>query len=317
MKIGIMFPGQGSQYLGMGKAFYDESRQAQELFEEAYYCLEKNFVRLCFASSEKELREAGNAQTAIFLVSSAIWKVLKEKLDISPFVVAGHSAGQYGALYAAGGINFPDALYVLKKRSQFMQEATEKHPGGMSAVIGLSYEDVERVCVHLSQSNDLSQVIDVANINSPNQVVISGSVSALAKATEELRSLGGKVKELNVAGAFHSPLMREAEQEFVRHLVKVDFKPMHTPLIANTTAKPIKTPNEIQEELRHHMSSAVLWEQTMGYFDSCDVIVQVGPGKAMKSLYARHNKDKPVFAINEPDDVIELETFLTQHGYGG
>ena len=110
--------------------------------------------------------------------------------------------------------------------------------------------------------------------------------------------------------------MREAEKEFVRHLVKVDFKRMKTPVIANTTAHPMITPSEIQEELRHHMSSAVLWEQTMNYFDACDVVIQVGPGSILKNLYARHNPGKVVFSINEPEDVDKLALFLEEHGYG-
>ena len=146
MKIGMIFPGQGSQFLGMGKEFFDNERLVQELFDQASNCLDQNFVRLCFASSEKELCQTSNAQTAIFLVSVSIYSLLKEKYGITPHIVAGHSVGEYAAIYAAEGITFPDALYLLKKRSLFMEEATKIQEGGMLAVLKISEARVRQIC---------------------------------------------------------------------------------------------------------------------------------------------------------------------------
>ena len=235
MKIGMIFPGQGSQSLGMGKDFYDHERIIQELFEEASNCLDQNFVRLCFASSEKELRETVNAQTSIFLVGAAIYTVLNKKYGIEPSFVAGHSSGEYSAIYAAQGMNFPDALYLLRKRSLFMEEVTKKQVGGMLAVFGLSEGQLAEICYKYNDPSGDNRVAEIVNFNSSSQLVVSGTLPEIEQIRSEikaLKELKGKTIPLNVAGAFHSRLMKDAEKDFGVYMVKVDFQDLKIPLIS-------------------------------------------------------------------------------------
>lgn len=309
MKIGMIFPGQGSQFLGMGKDVYNCQRLVQESFEEASNCLDQNFVRLCFASSERELRETVNAQTSIFLISAAFYDLLKIKYGIVPSVVAGHSSGEYAALYAAGGISFPDALYLLKKRALFMDEATKKFPGTMLAVIGMPYEQLADICQHFDDPSSIEQVAEVVNLNSPEQFVVSGTVAELDAVALQVRNGGGKCLPLNVAGAFHSRLMREAEKQFALYMVKVDFKDIAIPLINNLEACPVQANVDIKRSLAHQMSSHVLWWQSIQQFKDCDIIIEVGPGGKLAKIIKRQWPEKQIFSC----DTLENLRFLLAH----
>ncbi|MBD3273008.1 ACP S-malonyltransferase [Candidatus Dependentiae bacterium] len=309
MKIGMIFPGQGAQYLGMGKEFFDKERIVQELFDQASNCLDKNFVRLCFASSEKELQNTVNAQTAIFLVSASIYKVLNEKYGIVPNIVSGHSLGEYSAIYAAGGISFADALYLLKKRSLFMDEATVKNPGGMIAIFGIPEQVVVEICkrYHEPEKNKIAQVV---NFNSPQQLVISGTFDELEQIKLDVKSLKGKVIPLNVAGAFHSKLMEEAQKEFSSYMLKVDFKNLSIPLINNVDAKIIIDADDVRDSLIKQISSPVLWWQSMEKLRELDYIIQVGPSDKLAKILKREWPDKKIMAINKPEDIQELFNLL-------
>ena len=310
MKIGIIFPGQGSQFLGMGKCFYDSERIVQEFFDLASKCLDQNFVRLCFASSENELCQTINAQTAIFLVSASIFSVLNKTYGITPDLVAGHSSGEYSALFAAGGITFPDALYLLKKRALFMEEATKTQKGGMLAVLGLNYEMLQKICSQYDDGSSDDRVAQVVNFNSSRQLVVSGTMPELERIKYEVREYRGKAIMLNVAGAFHSRLMVEAEKKFDDYMLKVDFKDLSAPLANNTQAKLICSADDIKEGLKRQISLPVLWWQSMQHFSDMDIILQIGPGDKLSKMLKKEWPDKQIFAINSVEDMHDILTLL-------
>lgn len=310
MKIGMIFPGQGSQFMGMCKEFYDEERLVQEYFEEASNCLNQNFVRLCFASSDKELLDPINTQTSIFLVSASIFQILKEEFGIIPDVVAGHSLGEYSAIFAAGGINFPDALYLLKKRAMFMQEATKDFPNqGMFAVIGVPYQQLQEI---VKKYNNDEAVVEIVNYNSPTQFVISGTLQDLELASVEIKLLRGKVIPLNVSGAFHSRLMHSAQKNFSAYMQKVNLFDLDIPLINNVDAAQILSASEVKDSLVRQISAPVLWWKIIEQLKDCDLIIEVGPSNKLSKIISREWPEKKVIAINENKDLEALNKLLEE-----
>lgn len=306
MKIGMIFPGQGSQYLGMCKDLYDRERLIQELFEQASSCLNQNFVRLCFASSENELKETVNAQTSIFLVGASIYKLLNEKYGIKPEMVAGHSSGEYTAIFAAEGMSFPDALYLLKKRATFLEEATKQNEGGMLAALGLPFEKVQAICNRYDDPSGVLKVAQIVNHNSPTQFVISGTLPELNSIASDIKEAKGKAIPLNVSGAFHCRMMKEAENNFASYLVKVDFKDLSIPLVNNVEAKIVQTNDEIKESLVKQMSSNVLWWPAMQNFQKYDLIIEVGPGIKYGKMLKREWPEANILSINTQADIEQL-----------
>lgn len=303
MKIGMLFPGQGAQHLAMGKDIYDRERIVQEYFEEASTCLDQNFVRLCFASSEKELKETVNAQTSIFLVSAAFYSLLQTKYGITPDIVAGHSSGEYAAIFAAGGMNFPDALYLLKKRAFFMEEATKTTPGSMVAIIGLDYPTLKNICDKYDDPSGNERVVEIVNYNSPMQLVISGTLPELEAVSLEARAAKAKVIPLNVAGAFHSRLMKDAEQGFSAYMVKVDFKDLTIPMLNNIEAKVVTSNEDVKDSLVRQMSAHVLWWPAMEKLKDCDLIIEIGPGNKLAKMLKREWPDKEILPLNNSADL--------------
>jgi len=252
------------------------------------------------------LTETVNAQTSIFLVSATLYTLLREKYNITADLVAGHSLGEYSAVFAAGGINFPDGLYLLKKRGTFMEESTTKHQGSMLAVLNSDEEKLKDIVKKHDKPGDVEHVAEIVNINAPNQLVVSGTLQELASVADDVKAAGGRALMLKVAGAFHSRLMSDAQKQFAVYMEKVDFHDLSVPLINNIEAKKITKASDVHASLVAQLDSPVLWWQSMQHFKKCDVIVEMGPGTKLSSMLARQWPDKKIVALNEQKDIDDL-----------
>ncbi len=308
--IGMIFPGQGSQFVGMGKELYDRERIVQELFEEANACLGINFIKLCFASSEKILAETLHTQTAIFVVSTAIAKLLEDKYQIAPHMVAGHSLGECTAIHRAGGMNFVDSLYLLKKRAEIMHKAMSNQNGGMLAVLGFPEEELKKICQNYDEPDNLEAVVELANFNSPTQIVVSGTKTLLQNVKEDVETIGGKAVFLPVSGAFHTRLLAEAEKLFSLYLVKADFHNLKIPLISNFDARIITMADDIKSALTKQTSGHILWWESMQYFYTLDVIIEIGPNNKFSKMLKREWPEKIILSVNNHEDIYTALTYL-------
>ncbi len=306
IKIGVLFPGQGTQFVGMCKEFYDTERVVQEMFDQASSCLDINFVKLCFASSEQVQLDEINSQTSIFLVSAAIYRLLSEEYGLVPTIAAGHSLGEYTAIHAAGGLSFGDTLYLLQKRAKIVREGTLAQQGGLLAVMNISYDELNRICFAYDNPATMVHVAEIASFNSPTQMVVSGTIPELELIAHDVKSLKGKATRLSVSVAYHSRLVREAEAQFVPYLVKVDFSQLQFPVVNNIMAKEVLEPAEVKLSLVRQTSSHVLWWQSMAKFADMDIIVEVGPGDKFSKMLRREWPDKPIFSINNQQDIDDL-----------
>ncbi len=292
MKTAFLFPGQGSQYVGMGRDLYEAFPQARARFEAADALLDIPLTRLKFgaggdADAEAEaLTQTDVTQPAIYVHSMAVMAVLAEH-GLEPDMTAGHSLGEYSALAAAGAIRFEDGLRIVRLRGQLMAEAGEKRPGTMAAILGMGDEDVEHLCLEASEG---SHYVHPANFNAPGQVVISGDVRAVYKAIALAKERGARrALPLKVSGAFHSPLMDYARDGLAMALIKLDIQEPRCPVYLNVTGEPTTTPLEIRERLLEQLMAPVMWSQTLQnmHADGAQRFVEVGPGKVLSGLVRR------------------------------
>lgn len=312
LKIGMIFPGQGSQFVGMCKEFYDTERIVQEIFDDASGALKTNFIKLCFASSDKALKETIVTQTAIFIVSAGIYSLLREKYGIVPDLVAGHSLGEYSAVYAAGGMNFFDTLYLLNKRGEFMKAAIENQNGSMLAVMNLSHEKLLEICSQYDDPSSNDQVAELAVFNSPSQTVVSGTLPELESIKKDVEMMRGKAIFIPVPGAFHSRLMRQAEMNFAHYLLKVDFAPLEIPLVNNIMAQEVRSSESVKLSIVKQTSSHIYWWNSMEHFKNLDLIIEVGPNDKFSKMLKREWPDKEIVSVNNQSDIEQLVKLITK-----
>lgn len=300
-KIALVFPGQGSQFVGMGKAVYDASASARKVFDQADEVLGFPLSRLCFHGPADELEDTINAQPAILTVSVAALEAMKERLAeaghrIEPMVVAGHSLGEFTALVAAGVIDFPAALQLVRERGRLMKEAGEVSPGGMAAVIGLDATTLAELCDEAAAGS----VIAVANDNCPGQTVISGEVTALLRAMEMAKERGAKrVARLGISIASHSPLMERASDGLRDVMGRLPMLTPQIPIIANVTGTAMHTVDDVRQELAHHVERPVNWTRSVAEMvnSGATTFIEVGPGQVLSGLIRRINRDVTTLSL--------------------
>ncbi len=299
----LLFPGQGSQFVGMGKDLYDECDKARQVFDDADKALGFSLTRLMFEGPEEILRETRNAQPAILTHSMAVWNAMEVTWDPASLIAAGHSLGEYSAYTAAGALAFDDALRVVRTRGELMFEAGLSQPGLMTAIIGLTPEVVTGVC------EKVEGIVTAANINSPGQIVISGEPEAVRAAGAELKELGAKrVIELNVSGAFHSPLMEPAAKGLAETLAGIEVKTADFPVYANASAGIVTAGPEIKESLVRQLLSPVLWAPTIEAMvkQAPDDWFEIGPGQVLRGLVRQTDRSVKCRNIGKS---TELQTF--------
>lgn len=292
MKHAYIFPGQGSQFPGMGKQHYENSSFAKRLFEKANEILGFRISDIMFDGTEEDLRETKVTQPAIFIHSLIAYKSIE---NAKPDMVAGHSLGEFTALVASKCLSFEDALQLVSARARAMQHACEKEPGTMAAVLGLEDAVVERIC------ESIEEVVVPANYNCPGQLVISGSLAGVEKACALLKEAGAKrALILPVGGAFHSPLMVHAEEELVNAIEKVQFHQPECPVYQNVVAKGVIRPAEIKLNLIHQLTAAVKWTQCVQAMivDGASQFTEAGPGKVLQGLVQKINKEVAVNGVS-------------------
>ena len=281
-----VFPGQGSQFVGMGKDLYDSSPLAKELFERANEILGFNITDIMFSGTDEELKQTKVTQPAIFLHSVILAKTLGD--SFKPQAVAGHSLGEFSALVANGTLDFEDGLRLVSQRALAMQKACEAVPSTMAAILGMDDELVEKIC------SEIDGVVVPANYNCPGQLVISGSIEAVNIACEKLKEAGAKrALVLPVGGAFHSPLMKPAEDELAKAIQATTFHTPSCPVYQNVNALPITNPAEIQHNLIAQLTAPVKWTQIMTNMlaDGVNSVTEVGPGKVLQGLFKKMDRD--------------------------
>jgi [acyl-carrier-protein] S-malonyltransferase len=310
-KIAFLFPGQGAQYVGMCKDLYESDPFVKKLYSTAEEILGFDLAKVSFEGPEELLVQTKYTQPAIFVHSVALWKFLSNtNIDIKPAFTAGHSLGEYSALVASGALSFEDGLGAVKNRSRLMQEACEKNKGTMAAIIGLSEKDILSICKEAS----IYGTVQPANFNSAEQVAISGEKKAVEKGVELAKQRGAKrAILLEVGGAFHSELMRDAQVKFTGIIRKLMVNKALTPIVANVTAEPVTESSLIKELLIEQITRPVLWYQSTKWMYDQGVrdFVEIGPGKVLQGLLKRSFQEIRTFGIDKFPDLQKFRELVT------
>ncbi|RED65966.1 ACP S-malonyltransferase [Cohnella lupini] len=296
-KIAFVFPGQGAQAVGMGKDAYEGNDAARAIFDQADELLGFSLTKLAFEGPDELLRQTANTQPALLATSIALLETYKAQ-NVKPDFVAGHSLGEYSALVAAGVLSFADAIRLVRARGQFMEQAVPSGQGAMAAVLGAEREALQALCVDISATTGL---VELANVNCPGQIVVSGSAEGVAAVVERGKEAGAKrVIPLDVSGPFHSSLMQPAADNLAVELAKADFRDSEIPVIANVNASPVTSGQELRGLLVKQVVSPVQWEDSIKYLiaQGVDTFVEIGSGTVLAGLIKKIDKSVQVISIN-------------------
>ncbi|MBX5436261.1 MAG: ACP S-malonyltransferase [Alicyclobacillaceae bacterium] len=317
VKVALVFPGQGAQYVGMGRELYGRYEAARAVFDEADRVLGYPLSQLCFEGPEDTLRVTYHTQPALLVASVAAYRVLCEVMGAhptaavwQPVVAAGHSLGEYTALVAAGSLSFGDAVHLVQQRGRWMDEACPAGQGAMAAVLGMEPSELEIICKHCSEG---TQVVELANLNCPGQIVISGSAPAVERAAKIARERGARrVVPLQVSGPFHSSLMRPAADKLAALLDQVEFRPAQIPVAANVDGRLLREPAEIRDALVRQLCAPVRWEDDVRAMlaAGAEAFIEVGPGTVLSGLIKKIGKGIRVFHVEDEASLRETAAGL-------
>lgn len=301
--VAFIFPGQGSQYVGMGREIYRISPQAKSIFDKADKILGFSLTKLCFDGPQEELKATINCQPAIFTLSIASLEAFKsnpKSKNLKPKFTAGLSLGEYSALVASGVFSFEDGLKIVRQRAEYMEEDAKSTPGKMAAVLGMDVNKVKEICKDCATY--------VANLNCPGQIVVSGKSADIDKTVEAVKTQGFKAVVLEVSGAFHSYYMNPAGKKLSALLDKVKINLPQVPVVSNVTAKPEATVDEIKANLVRQVSSSVLWEESARYMAAQGIreFLEIGPGQVLKGMLKRIDPNLKVYNLEKPQDIENL-----------